>query len=122
MNMRQCDRLVYDDQRTKLGASVMISQHGLRRSVNYKRPGLQPKRQLLRTDDEAMRQNDDQLTSQTRRILQQTDDQPMLMTRRPILRTDVHKTAMAVFDIDDLKNPRQSKILNDGFASVDSGH
>jgi hypothetical protein len=108
-------RPVYDDQRTKFGALVTISHLGLRRRENYKRPWLQPGRQKLRTD-EAMLQIDDQLTSQTRRILQ-----PMLITRSPMLKTDNHRTATAVLGTNDLKKPSHSKILNYGFVSFDSG-
>ncbi len=115
--MRQNVRPVYDDQGNKLGASVTISQRGSRRNGKYKRPWQQPGRQTLRTDDEAMLQVDDQLTSQTRRMLLQIDDQPMLTSRRPILKTNDHKTATAVLDIDVLEKTRHLQILNDGLAS-----
>jgi hypothetical protein len=120
--VRSYVRPLYDDQRTKLGALAMISRRGPRRIAYYKRPWLQLGRQMLQTDDEAELQLDNQLTSQTRRMLQQTDDQPMLTTRRPMLRTNAYQIAKAVLDVEVLERPRHSKILNDGFTFFDFGY
>ena len=120
--MRSYVRPLYDDQRTKLGALAMISQRGPRRIAYYKRLWPQLGRQMLQTDDEAELHLDNQLTSQTRRMLQQTDDQPMLTTRRPILRTNAYQIAKEVLDVEVLERPRHSKILNDAFTFFDFGY